>query len=149
LETTVPRSARTLGARPRALVASCQVSSSVRSEAWLLLLLLILLLLLVLLLLLLLLPMADAHWSPRWAASSCPWGIDELANATYHGTATFGHDDPRSCDGWLDAATGGVFYTDWQGLPCGFVGPDGGKITYSYLHVTAGEAPRGAFDCPC
>ena len=28
-----------------------------------------------------------------------------------------------------------------------FVGPDGGKITFE--NVSVGEAPSGAFDCPC
>ena len=75
----------------------------------------------------------------------CPWGIDALKYASYHGTTPFGQ---RSCDGWLDNRTGSIYYVDASDhLPCGFVGPDGGKITFE--NVSVGEAPSGAFDCPC
>lgn len=78
--------------------------------------------------------------------AACPWGPDSLQTATYDGTAVFGKADPRSCDGWL-VGDGSIYYLDSQGLPCGYVGADGGKITY--LHVVAEAAPQGTFDCPC
>jgi hypothetical protein len=74
---------------------------------------------------------------------ACPWAPHSLDKSTYNGTATLG---ARLCYGWRDEA-GVIKYVDANNLPCGLIGPDGGKLTYT--NVVAIDIPKAVFQCPC